>query len=200
MFRKQILENAIRTVCQDRRDKYGQIEDNFGLIADLWSSYLGASVTAVDVAMMMGMLKMARIKTGKYTQDNFVDLAGYAACGAEAAELDASKKQEETLQRLEHVKKLIAEREENRERIDQRDTPPERKRGKRTRKLDVAKIKSLHNAGWSAAKIADDLNCATSTVYLQLKRMRAENEEGKENKEETAEIQRQREAVAEDQE
>lgn len=200
MFRKQILENAIRTVCQDRRDKYGQIEDNFGLIADLWSSYLGASVTAVDVAMMMGMLKMARIKTGKYTQDNFVDLAGYAACGAEAAELDASKKQEETLQRLEHVKKLIAEREENRERIDQRDTPPERKRGKRTRKLDVAKIKSLHNAGWSAAQIADELNCATSTVYLHLKRMRAENEEGKENKEETAEIQRQREAVAEDQE
>lgn len=200
MFRKQILENAIRTVCQDRRDKYGQIEDNFGLIADLWSSYLGASVTAVDVAMMMGMLKMARIKTGKYTQDNFVDLAGYAACGAEAAELDASKKQEETLQRLEHVKKLIAEREENRERIDQRDAPPERKRGKRTRKLDVAKIKSLHNAGWSAAKIADELNCATGTVYLHLKRMRAENEEGKENKEETAEIQRQREAVAEDQE
>lgn len=83
MFRKQILENAIRTVCQDRRDQYGQIEDNFGLIADLWSSYLGASVTAVDVTMMMGMLKMARIKTGKYTQDNFVDLAGYAACGAE---------------------------------------------------------------------------------------------------------------------
>ena len=77
---------------------------------------------------------------------------------------------------------------------------PERKRGKRTRKLDVAKIKSLHNAGWSAAKIADELNCATGTVYLHLKRMRAENEEGKENKEETAEIQRQREAVAEDQE
>lgn len=77
---------------------------------------------------------------------------------------------------------------------------PERKRGKRTRKLDVAKIKSLHNAGWSAAKIADELNCAIGTVYLHLKRMRAENEEGKENKEETAEIQRQREAVAEDQE
>ena len=43
MFRKQILENAIRTVCQDRRDKYGQIEDNFGLIAD----ELGCSNAAV---------------------------------------------------------------------------------------------------------------------------------------------------------
>lgn len=28
------------------------------------------------------------------------------------------------MQRLEHVKKLIAEREENHERIDQRDAPP----------------------------------------------------------------------------
>lgn len=83
MIRKQILENAIRTVCQDRKDRYGEVENNFKLIADLWSAYLGAAVTAVDVAMMMGMLKMARIKTGKYTQDNFVDLAGYAACGAE---------------------------------------------------------------------------------------------------------------------
>ena len=190
MFRKQILENAIRTVCQDRRDKYGQIEDNFGLIADLWSAYIGASVTAVDVAMIMGMLKMARIKTGKYTQDNFVDLAGYAACGAEVAELDASKKQDETLQKLQHVKELIAERDENREKIiepDQCDTPPEKKRGKRAKKLDVAKIKTLHNAGWSAAKIADELNCAIGTVYLHLKRMRAENEESEETEKEESE-------------
>lgn len=132
MFRKQILENAIQTVCQDRRDEHGQIEDNFGLIADLWSAYIGASVTAVDVAMMMGMLKMARIKTGKYTQDNFVDLAGYAACGAEVAELDASKKQDETLQKLQYVKELIAERDENREENtepDQCDTPPPKRNG-----------------------------------------------------------------------
>lgn len=190
MFRKQILENAIQTVCQDRRDKHGQIGDNFGLIADLWSAYIGASVTAVDVAMMMGMLKMARIKTGKYTQDNFVDLAGYAACGAEVAELDASKKQDETLQKLQHVKELIAERDENREEItepDQRDAPPEKKRGKRAKKLDVAKIKTLHNAGWSAAKIADELNCAIGTVYLHLKRMRAENEESEETEKEESE-------------
>ena len=58
-------------------------------------------------------------------------MAGYAACGAEAAELDASKKQEETLQRLEHVKKLIAGREENHERIDQRDTPPRKETRKK---------------------------------------------------------------------
>lgn len=99
MIRKQILENAIRTVCQDRKDRYGEVENNFKLIADLWSAYLGAAVSAVDVAMMMGMLKMARIKTGKYTQDNFVDLAGYAACGAECMPepLQESKLQQEAL-------------------------------------------------------------------------------------------------------
>ena len=32
---------------------------------------------------MMALLKIARIKTGKATEDSFVDLAGYAACGAE---------------------------------------------------------------------------------------------------------------------
>ena len=93
MIRKQILENAIRTVCQDRKDRYGEVENNFKLIADLWSAYLGAAVSAVDVAMMMGMLKMARIKTGKYTQDNFVDLAGYAACGAECMPVAFAEKQ-----------------------------------------------------------------------------------------------------------
>lgn len=35
--------------------------------------------------MMMALLKIARIKTGTATEDSFVDLAGYAACGAEIA-------------------------------------------------------------------------------------------------------------------
>jgi len=37
------------------------------------------------VAMMMALLKIARIRTGTATEDSFVDLAGYAACGAEIA-------------------------------------------------------------------------------------------------------------------
>lgn len=36
-----------------------------------------------DVAMMMALLKIARIRTGTATNDSYVDLAGYAACGAE---------------------------------------------------------------------------------------------------------------------
>jgi hypothetical protein len=33
----------------------------------------------------MALLKIARIRTGTATEDSFVDLAGYAACGAEIA-------------------------------------------------------------------------------------------------------------------
>ena len=167
MIRKQILENAIRTVCQDRQDRYGEVENNFKLIADLWSAYLGAKVTAIDVAMMMGMLKMARIKTGKYTQDNFVDLAGYAACGAECMpeSLQPDDLQEESTDSL---------------------PPPEAKSG-RKKPVDVAKIRALHNAGWGAAKIADELKCAVPTVYRHLERLRAENEESEETEKKESE-------------
>ena len=83
MKRQETLEAAIKCVCGERQDQYGTPEDNFGTIANLWTAYLGYPVSAVDVAMMISLLKIARIKTGTATEDSFVDLAGYAACGAE---------------------------------------------------------------------------------------------------------------------
>ncbi len=53
------------------------------VIANLWGAYKSVSFTATDVAMMMALLKIARIGTGTGTEDSFVDLAGYAACGGE---------------------------------------------------------------------------------------------------------------------
>lgn len=85
MNRKQILENAERCVCTEREGDYGSPEDNFKIIADLWSVYLGIEINAEDVSMLMSLLKIARIKTGKPKADNFIDLAGYAACGGEIA-------------------------------------------------------------------------------------------------------------------
>ena len=61
------------------------IRDSFGIIAQLWTVYTGHTVTAKDVAMMMALLKIARIMGNRATEDSFVDLAGYAACGAEIA-------------------------------------------------------------------------------------------------------------------
>ena len=86
MNRKEILETAIKTVCEERQDSYGKPEDNFAIIADLWSGYLGdVMLKAEDVAIMMILLKIARIRTGKFKPDNYIDIAGYAACAAEVA-------------------------------------------------------------------------------------------------------------------
>ncbi len=82
MKRAEILEQARVCVCGERETDYGSPEDNFKTIADLWSAYTGRTYTALDVAMMMALLKVARIKAGG-TNDSFVDLAGYAACGGE---------------------------------------------------------------------------------------------------------------------
>ena len=92
--RADILHEAERCVCGQREQDYGKPEDNFKLIASLWEPYIrtrcvgsGADVNIMpeDVAMLMALLKIARICTGTGTQDSFVDLCGYAACGGEIA-------------------------------------------------------------------------------------------------------------------
>jgi hypothetical protein len=82
MNRKDCLETAMGYVCGDRAADYGSVEKNFSTIAEFWSAYLGCDVQARDVAAMMALMKIARVKAGK-KDDNWVDLAGYAACGAE---------------------------------------------------------------------------------------------------------------------
>lgn len=85
MTRAEILQAARVCVSGRREDDYGRPEDNFVRIAKLWNAYLGDNVTdAKDVAMMMALLKIARIRSGG-TDDCYVDLAGYAACAGEIA-------------------------------------------------------------------------------------------------------------------
>lgn len=87
--RKETLKQATDAVCTDREGQYGSPEDNFRRIADLWTTYCGGySFEPKDVAMMMSLLKIARIATGKHKDDNYIDLAGYAACGAELGSLE----------------------------------------------------------------------------------------------------------------
>ena len=83
--RAGILDAAKKIVTGDREKQYGKPEDNFAIIAELWGTYTGYKFSPVDVAMMMALLKVARIKTGVGTVDSFVDLAGYAACAGEIA-------------------------------------------------------------------------------------------------------------------
>ncbi len=96
MNRKEILEAAERCVCGDREQDYGSPENNFQTIAGLWTEYLISAsksngiaaeecylITSKDVAAMLALLKIARIASGHAKTDNWVDLAGYAACGGE---------------------------------------------------------------------------------------------------------------------
>ena len=87
MTRKEILSAAEECVCTSRQEEYGSIENNFALIARLWREYLDTDkpITAHDVAIMMALLKSARIASGQKKADNYVDLAGYAACAGEIA-------------------------------------------------------------------------------------------------------------------
>lgn len=80
--RLKVLQEAAKIVAGDRDKQYGKPEDNFSDIAQLWSVYLGFTVTDVDVAMMMVLQKVARGMTHP-KRDNFVDICGYSACGAE---------------------------------------------------------------------------------------------------------------------
>lgn len=85
MTRAEILSKAKEIVCKDRNDQYGEPEDNFAQIANYWSVYLGEEICAQDVAVMMCLLKIARMQGG-YKEDSYTDAIGYLACGAEIAE------------------------------------------------------------------------------------------------------------------
>lgn len=89
MTRKEILETAESIVNGEREEHYGTPENNFRTIGKLWEAYLGAQYMGRiefephDVAAMLALLKIARIAGGQAKDDNWVDLAGYAACGGE---------------------------------------------------------------------------------------------------------------------
>lgn len=71
-----VAVDAINLVGGDRQDKYGSYDENLSRIAALWSSYLGADIDAMDVSLMMVLLKISRSKAG-YARDNAVDGVAY---------------------------------------------------------------------------------------------------------------------------
>lgn len=95
MTRKDVLDAASACVNGDRDKRYGNPEDSFRLIAHFWNDYMrnaaktydpmvhSGIISASDVAAMLALVKIARIAGGKRHPDNWIDLAGYAACGGE---------------------------------------------------------------------------------------------------------------------
>lgn len=86
--RAEVLREAERLTTGDRNVTYGSPTANFQNTADLWTVLLapllkdGVRLEPRHVADLMVALKLAR-NMAEPKRDNFVDIAGYAACGYE---------------------------------------------------------------------------------------------------------------------
>ncbi len=92
----ELLEAARRAVCGQRRTDYGDALTSFTATADLFNAYLRArgidytdpeqGMGARDAAILMALVKIARLAHAPEHHDSKVDIAGYAAV---LAEIDA---------------------------------------------------------------------------------------------------------------
>ena len=78
MLAQEVCLKAAELLDGDRARDYGDPRELHGVVAALWSAYLGHAITAHDVALMMVLLKVGRTKAGRFNLDNYVDAAGYA--------------------------------------------------------------------------------------------------------------------------
>lgn len=77
------LKEALKILKGPREKEYGDKKENHDNIATLWTAYLGPTITAHDVAVMMLLLKIARTKSPNPTKDTYVDMVGYSAIAGE---------------------------------------------------------------------------------------------------------------------
>ena len=80
--RSVVLDTAKQLINGDRARQYGSAQDNFGCIASMWTAYTGTRINASDVANMMALLKIARLRNGSH-EDSSIDGCGYLALGHE---------------------------------------------------------------------------------------------------------------------
>lgn len=90
-IRKYVLKEAEKCVLQDRNKTYGEPENAFNPVAQFWTTYLEATFSKrepkmlypEDIPIMMVLFKIARQIENPVYSDNYIDMAGYAACAAE---------------------------------------------------------------------------------------------------------------------
>lgn len=83
-----LLTQAADLVSGDRDRQHGTKADNFDNIARLWTEYLSSrglkiKISPADVGLMMGLLKIARTKSGSINIDDYLDACGYIAIAGE---------------------------------------------------------------------------------------------------------------------
>ncbi len=85
MNRADILDAAKTAVTRDRAATHGDAAITFGAIARVWSARLGVTITPEQVTILMSDLKGCRAWYNPDHADNWIDMAGYPACGGELA-------------------------------------------------------------------------------------------------------------------
>ena len=83
--RGNVLLEAHEVINGQRQDMYGNPEDCFGTISELWTIWLGKALTAHDVAVMLALMKIARMRHGADSRDSYVDGCGYLALASDMA-------------------------------------------------------------------------------------------------------------------
>lgn len=83
MNRVEILNAAGEAIGGPRQRDYGDVRMGFERIAELWGAATGAIFTAEQVALMMVLVKVARLTNSPDHLDSWMDIAGYAALGGE---------------------------------------------------------------------------------------------------------------------
>lgn len=88
-LREQLLEAASEKITVQRAAEYVDAGQSFERVAALWTAremhVTNHVYTAVDVAQMLALLKIARLAYQPSHGDSYEDLIGYAALGGELA-------------------------------------------------------------------------------------------------------------------
>lgn len=73
-----VLDRAKKIVDdRDTQERYGPPEEFMGRLAKMWGGYLGMELKPTDAALMMALLKAARLRTSPNHEDSLTDFVGY---------------------------------------------------------------------------------------------------------------------------
>jgi hypothetical protein len=88
--KRSLLADAIAACTGDRPLNYGTPKENFEKIATLWNSWSAVRtpgpIEPWEIAIYMCLMKFARLAHAPTHRDSWLDVAGYASCGADVTE------------------------------------------------------------------------------------------------------------------
>ena len=85
MDRAKVLDTAKQIVTQNREAEYGSPHENLKCANEFFQVYLKYAMSP-HITDVMVLLKMARVATGRFNEDNYIDVCGYAALSCEMNE------------------------------------------------------------------------------------------------------------------